>query len=215
MGMILYPTIYAWCSKNRPAFWNQGATWYIGMWTFLCGVFTILVMVVTYNCYSKKNGLDLAERGVKISGRKLWKTIVLVFISDYLFLTDFRLWCFITIRAFAPMHFATIAKYLVFWLVYYIALSVATNGFNFVQLGKSKWLSTLVQMFFVFIGPELMIGVQAPCRLCVQQDLQEVQKPLHRRHHHGHSRLRGLRHQHPHPGLSTPTLFLWIRTAAV
>ena len=58
------------------------------------------------------------------------------------------------------MHFATIAKYLVFWLVYYIALSVATNGFNFVQLGKSKWLSTLVQMFFVFIGPEIMIGVQ-------------------------------------------------------
>lgn len=171
MGVILYPTIYAWCSKNRPAFWNQEATWYIGMWTFLCGVFTILVMVVTYNCYSKKNGLDLAERGVKISGRKLWKTIVLslivvvaayalVFISDYLFLTDFRLWCFITIRAFAPMHFATIAKYLVFWLVYYIALSVATNSFNFVQLGKSNWLSTLVQMFFVFIGPEIMIGVQ-------------------------------------------------------
>ena len=169
--MILYPTIYAWCSKNRPAFWNQEATWYIGMWTFLCGVFTILFMVVAYNCYSKKNGLDLAERGVKISGRKLWKTIVLslivvvaayalVFISDYLFLTDFRLWCFITIRAFAPMHFATIAKYLVFWLVYYIALSVATNGFNFVQLGKSNWLSTLVQMFFVFIGPEIMIGVQ-------------------------------------------------------
>ena len=171
MGVILYPTIYAWCSKNRPAFWNQEATWYIGMWTFLCGVFTILFMVVAYNCYSKKNGLDLAERGVKISGRKLWKTIVLslivvvaayalVFISDYLFLTDFRLWCFITIRAFAPMHFATIAKYLVFWLVYYIALSVATNGFNFVQLGKSNWLSTLVQMFFVFIGPEIMIGVQ-------------------------------------------------------
>ena len=115
MGVILYPTIYAWCSKNRPAFWNQEATWYIGMWTFLCGVFTILFMVVAYNCYSKKNGLDLAERGVKISGRKLWKTIVLslivvvaayalVFISDYLFLTDFRLWCFITIRAFAPMH---------------------------------------------------------------------------------------------------------------
>lgn len=88
------------------------------------------------------------------------KRLPLVFISDYLFLTDFRLWCFITIRAFAPMHFATIAKYLVFWLVYYIALSVATNGFNFVQLGKSNWLSTLVQMFFVFIGPEIMIGVQ-------------------------------------------------------
>ena len=171
MGMILYPTVYGWCNKFRPEFWNQTATWFIGMWTFLCGLFTILFMAVSYNCYNKKNGLDLAERGIKISGRKLWKTIVLsvtvavaayalVFISDYLFLTDFRLWCFATIRAFAPMHFATIAKYLVFWLVYYIALSVATNGFNFVQLGKSKWLSTLVQMFFVFIGPEIMIGIQ-------------------------------------------------------
>lgn len=171
VGMILYPTIYKWCSKARPAFWNQPATWYIGMWTLLCGLFMILFMVVAYNCYSKKNGLDLAERGIKLSGRKLWKTIVLavtvvasayalVFLSDYLFLTDFRLWCFATIRAFAPKHFAVIAKYLVFWLVYYIALSVATNGFNFVQLGKSKWLSTLVQMFFVFIGPEIMVGVQ-------------------------------------------------------
>lgn len=170
-GMILYPTIYAWCNKSRPAFWNQPAPWYIGMWTLLCGLCTILFMVVAYNCYSKKNGLDLAERGIKMSGRKLWKTVVLsvavvasayalVFISDYFFLTDYRLWCFATIRAFAPMHFATIAKYLVFWLVYYIALSVATNGFNFVQLGKSKWLSTAVQMFFVFIGPEIMIGVQ-------------------------------------------------------
>ena len=170
-GMILYPTIYAWCNNSRPAFWNQPAPWYIGMWTLLCGLCTILFMVVAYNCYSKKNGLDLAERGIKMSGRKLWKTVVLsvavvasayalVFISDYFFLTDYRLWCFATIRAFAPMHFAPIAKYLVFWLVYYIALSVATNGFNFVQLGKSKWLSTAVQMFFVFIGPEIMIGVQ-------------------------------------------------------
>lgn len=170
-GMILYPTIYAWCNNSRPTFWNQPAPWYIGMWTLLCGLCTILFMVVAYNCYSKKNGLDLAERGIKMSGRKLWKTVVLsvavvasayalVFISDYFFLTDYRLWCFATIRAFAPMHFAPIAKYLVFWLVYYIALSVATNGFNFVQLGKSKWLSTAVQMFFVFIGPEIMIGVQ-------------------------------------------------------
>lgn len=170
-GMIIYPILYKWCGKVRPDFLNQFATFYIGMWTFLCGLFTILVLVVSYKCFSKKNGLDLAERGVKMSGRMLWKTIVLsvtvavsayalVFISDYLFLTDYRLWCFATIRAFAPFHFATIAKYLVFWLVYYIALSVATNGFNFVKIGKKGWGSTLLQMFFVFIGPEIMIAVQ-------------------------------------------------------
>lgn len=170
-AMLIYPTIYTWCSKNRPAFWNQAATWYIGMWTLLCGLFTILVLVLSYRFNGKKNGMDLAERGVRISGEKLWKTIVLsvsvvaasfalVFISDYLFKTDYRLWCFTTIRAFAPQHFGVIAKYLVFWLVYYIALSVATNGFNFVKLGKKDWFSTAVQMFFVFIGPEIMIAVQ-------------------------------------------------------
>lgn len=170
-AIIAYPGIYSWCNSAKPDFFNQSPTWYIGMWTFLCGLFTILVLFVSYKCYSKKNGLDLAERGVKMSGRKLWKTIVLsvtvavsayalVFISDYLFVTDFRLWCFATIRAFAPFHFATIAKYLVFWLVYYIALSVATNGFNFVKIGKKGWGSTLIQMFFVFIGPEIMIAVQ-------------------------------------------------------
>ena len=141
------------------------------MWTLACGLFTILVLFVSYKCYSKKNGLDLAERGVKMSGRKLWKTIVLsvtvvaaayalVFISDYLFLTDYRLWCFATLRAFAPDNFGIIARYLVFWLVYYIALSVATNGFNFVKIGKKGWGSTLIQMFFVFIGPEIFIAAQ-------------------------------------------------------
>lgn len=170
-GMVAYPGIYKWCNTAMPKFFNQSATWYIGMWTMLCGLFTILVLFISYKCYSKANGLDLAERGVKISGRKLWKTILLsltvvaaayglVFLSDYLFLTDYRLWCFATIRAFAPFHFATIAKYLVFWLVYYIALSVATNGFNFVAYGKKGWLSTALQMFFVFIGPEIMIAVQ-------------------------------------------------------
>lgn len=170
-AIVAYPGIYKWCNTARPAFFNQSPPWFIGMWTFLCGLFTILVLFVSYKCYSKKNGLDLAERGVKITGRKLWKTIVLsvavvassyalVFISDYLFLTDYRLWCFATIRAFAPMHFGMVAKYMVFWLVYYIALSVATNGFNFVKIGKKGWGSTALQMFFVFIGPEIMIAVQ-------------------------------------------------------
>lgn len=170
-AIIAYPGIYKWCNANRPEFWNQAATWYIGIWTLLCGLFTIATLALSYYLNGKKNGLDLAERGVKLPLKKLWKTIVLavtvvaaafalVYISDWLFLTDYRLWCFATIRAFDPMHFGTIAKYLVFWVVYYVALSVATNGFNFVKLGKKNWLSTAVQMFFVFIGPEIMIAVQ-------------------------------------------------------
>jgi len=169
-SIIMYVVIYSWCNANRPAFWNQAPTWYIGMWTLVCGLFTIVLLVLSYHFNAK---VDLVERGIKMPAKKLGKSVLLavavvaaafalVFISDYLFKTDYRLWCFATIRAFAPHHYGVIAKYLVFWLVYYIALSVATNGFNYVQLGKKNCgcASLLVQMFFVFIGPEIMIAVQ-------------------------------------------------------
>ena len=170
-ALVWYSFTYTFCQNNRPSFLPQLAPWYIGLWTMACGLFTLLVLFVSYKCYSKAHGLDLEERGIKMSGRKLWKTIVLsvttvcasyalVFISDYLFLTDYRLWCFATIRAFSAANFGMIARYLIFWLVYYIALSIATNGFNFVKIGKNGWGSTLIQMFFVFIGPEIFIAAQ-------------------------------------------------------
>lgn len=170
LSIVAYLGVYKWCNTHRPAFWNQSATWYIGIWTLVCGLVTIVTLVLSYRFNAK---VDLAGRGIKMPGSKLFKSILLaltvvaaafglVFLSDYLFLTDYRLWCFATIRAFSPMHFVTIAKYLVFWIVYYVALSVATNGFNYVKLGKkdSGTASMLVQMLFVVLGPVIMIAVQ-------------------------------------------------------
>ena len=170
-AMLAYVLIYKWCNNNRPEFFSQPATWYIGMWTLLCGVFTILVLFLSYKFNGKASGLVLKERGVVLGGKQLWRTIVLaftvivstymlVYLSDFFFLTDYRLWCYATVRAFAPHHFATIFKYLVFWLVYYIALSVATNGFNFVSYGKGGWVAVLLQMVFVALGPVIMVIVQ-------------------------------------------------------
>lgn len=169
-SILCYVYVYKWCNSNRPAFMNQPATWYIGVWTFLCGAFTLLTLFLSYKFNAK---VDLVERGVKMPLKKLGKTILLsvtvvaaafalVYISDWLFLTDYRLWCFTTIRAFSPMHFGTIAKYVGLWLVYYIALSLATNAFNYVKIGKKGCgcTSLLIQMFFVFIGAEIMIAVQ-------------------------------------------------------
>ena len=169
-AILVYVYVYAWCNSNRPAFMTQPATWYIGIWTVLCGLFTLLTLFLSYKFNAK---VDLVERGVKMPLKKLGKTVLLsvtvvaaafalVYISDWLFLTDYRLWCFTTIRAFDPMHFGTIAKYVVLWLVYYIALSLATNAFNYVKIGKKEGgtPSLLIQMFFVFIGAEIMIAVQ-------------------------------------------------------
>lgn len=147
--------------------WNQGGSLAIGMWSLLCGLFTIL----TIRGNNKKFPVDLEERGVKLGKDKLIRTIVLaltvvsvafalVFISDYLFLTDYRLWCFATIRAFRAEHIWKILAFLPFWLVYYIATSVANNCYNYTEMGKKSWISVVWQAFFVFIGPQFMIMAQ-------------------------------------------------------
>ncbi len=152
-----------WQSK----FWSQGSSRIIGLWSLLCGLFTLLMLRVS----NKKGSIDKVERGIRIGWAKLGKTIVLavtvvcasfalVFLSDYLFLTDFRLWCFVTIRAFSANHLTMILRFVPFWLVYYIAMSLAGNCYNYVEMGKKSWVSVALQMFFVFIGPEIMVVVQ-------------------------------------------------------
>ena len=81
----------------------------------------------------------------------------LVFLSDWLFLTDYRLWCFATIRAFAPHHIPMILAFVPMWLVYYVSSSVSANCYNYVEMGKTRWTSVLWQMFFAFLGPQVMI----------------------------------------------------------
>ena len=147
--------------------WNQGASLAIGAWSLLCGLFTL----ATIRGNNKKYPIDPEERGVRIGKEKMIRTIVLalvvvcgafalVFLSDYLFLTDYRLWCFATIRAFDAKHLVKILCFLPFWLVYYIATSVAGNCYNYTQMGEKSWTSVVWQMFFVFIGPQFMIMAQ-------------------------------------------------------
>ncbi len=147
--------------------WNQGASRIIGLWCVLCGLFTLAQIAAG----RKKNPIDKVERGVKIGAKKMFKTILLsltvigaafalVFISDYLFLTDYRLWCFATIRAFSADNLPAILLFVPFWLVYYIITSVAGNCYNYTQRGKGTWGSVIWQMFFVFLGPQIMIMAQ-------------------------------------------------------
>ena len=147
--------------------WNQGGSLAIGAWSLLCGLFTLF----TIRGNNKKFPVNLEERGVKIGKDKMIRSIVLaltvvvfafllVFLSDYIFLTDYRLWCFATIRAFRAEHIPKIIAFLPFWPVYYIANSVANNCYNYTKMGKKSWASVAWQMFFAFIGPQVMIMIQ-------------------------------------------------------
>ena len=146
--------------------WNQGASRIIGLWSLLCGLFMLWMNKICL----KHNPVNKEERGVRLSRQALGKTVLLalavvcaafslVFVSDYLFLTDYRLWCFATIRAFDADLIPMVIKFVPFWLVYYIAMSVCGNSYGYTE-GKKEYSSVIRQMFFVALGPVIMIGVQ-------------------------------------------------------
>ena len=163
----------------------QGASCVIGVWCVLCGLRNISVMKKSNRevkvdkateennttSHSVKN-IDKVERGIKIKFGKLIKSIILalvvvaasfaiVYISDYFLLTDYRLWCFATIRAFSASHIPNILLYLPLWLVYYIPLSVSTNCYGYTKRGrKGKRTGLGWSMFFAALGPAIMIVAQ-------------------------------------------------------
>ena len=132
---------------------SQSSPMSVSMWAAACGLFAIISMVVSYFCYGKKNGVDLAEIGVKISLKQLGKTILLAGIvvssmliilgvADYLFMADFRIWV-VAFRAFKVEQLGiTFAPYAFLFMVYFVANSVSVNCFNYNDIGgKKKWVN--------------------------------------------------------------------------
>lgn len=127
---------------------QQPQTLGIAIWAFICGLFAILSMFVYYKLYGKKNGFDLEERGVKMPVKKLGKTVLLalivagvtyswVFFADYFFKADFRLWT-LAAKTFQADKLAVAFPYFWLFLVFYVASSVATNCFNYNEIGGKR-----------------------------------------------------------------------------
>ena len=140
-GSLVYLTLVNMGNSMAVA---QGEAMGLGLWSTACGLFTILSMAAYYFAYGKKNGLDLAERGVKLSLKKLGLSALLalivvtvayglVFVEDYFFLADFRLWT-LAIKAF-ELPILRYLPYVLLFFTYYIAISVATNCFNYNDIG--------------------------------------------------------------------------------
>ena len=145
-GALFAMLIYRWILKTGTAMKvDQTEAMGLGLWSTLCGVF------LPYSAWSysttamvKKNGMDLAELGVKISLKKLGLSALLaaivvvvsygcIFVADYFFYADFRIWT-LALKAFE----APILKYLPYgflFVAYYVSNSVATNCFNYNNIG--------------------------------------------------------------------------------
>lgn len=153
-GALFSMLIYRWILKVGTSMSvSQTEAMGLGLWSTLCGVFTILSMLVFYYCYGKKRGLDLVELGVKLPAKKFGLTVLLavivvvvsygcVFVADYFFYADFRIWT-LAIKAFE----APILKYLPYALLFvtfYVASSVANNCFNYNEIGGKPWVNTII-----------------------------------------------------------------------
>lgn len=156
--------------------WPQSSPYGISVWALICGLFTILLLALFYYFNGKKNGFDAAERGVRMPLAKLGKTVLLavivvcasfgcVFFADYFFKTDFRIWV-LAVKAFgSDKILVSLFPYMVFFLVFYIANSVAVNSFNFVKLGskdgaKSEWINTAILALFNVLPIVIIVLLQ-------------------------------------------------------
>lgn len=168
-GFTYFP-LFTWTGNNRPAFFPQAPVYYIGIWSALIGVFTILVLLLSYKFYAKGQNMNLRKSGISISFMELCKTIILalivvtaafglVFLANYFFKTDFRVWV-IAIKAFTPDKIAIALKYLPFFLLFYIANSVAVNCFNYVTVGKKEWMNIALLALFNGISAMVIVAIQ-------------------------------------------------------
>jgi dienelactone hydrolase len=137
-----------------PTIFTQGAVFFIAAWAAINGLFVILVMTVSYFAFGKKNGMNLREAGVLPGWKKFFHGIGLgavvvvaafsiVFVLDYFFKTDFRFWT-MAVKAFEADKLWIALLYVPFFLVFFIANSVAINAFNRFTLAGKEWANTLV-----------------------------------------------------------------------
>ena len=151
--------------------WPQSQALGIGTWAAACGAISIVSMLISYFAYGKKNGVNPAAIGLKIAPRKALKTILLALIviaaafgciavADYFFMADFRIWT-LAVKAFGAEKLGVSLWYVLFFLVYYVANSVAVNCFNCNDVGgKHRWINTTILAVAAVLPAPVLLLIQ-------------------------------------------------------
>ena len=167
-SMLIYRRILAF-GTSLPV--SQTESMGLGLWSFLCGLFSIVSMLVYYHTYGKKHGMDLAARGVKISLKKLLKAIILavivvvvayscVFFAEYFFKVDFRLWT-LAIKTFNPDMLGQAVLYGGLFMTFYVASSVSANAFNYNDIGgRHSWVNAIIVALFTTLPALILPWIQ-------------------------------------------------------
>lgn len=143
-GVMILPLIAVGYVVMITPLWPQDTTGGIALWSLGCGLIALLMLRLGGTKWCK----DRASCGVRISGKALFKTVVLalctafcmyltVFVADWLFQTDFRIWT-LAVRTFSASKIWVALKYLPFFLVFYLANSLAVSRNRFEHWSEHK-----------------------------------------------------------------------------
>lgn len=147
-----------------------GAVWFIAIWAAINGVAGLAIMVISYLLFGRRSGQDLRAVGAFPGWRKFFHGIglalttvvaafLVVFVLDYFFTTDFRIWV-LAVKAFSPDKIPLALTVLPLFLVYFLANSVAINAFNRFTLRGKEWLNTLLLALFNSLAPIVLVVAQ-------------------------------------------------------
>lgn len=146
-GVLVIPMIAVGFLLLVNPFWPQDTTAGIGLWGTASGLFGLLMLRIGGTRIIR----DADSCGTRISARHLGKTILLaltitvlmfstVFLCDYVFQTDFRLWTF-AVQPFSAAKIWVAIKYLPLFAVYYLVNSISVNRNRFAGWSEGKQIA--------------------------------------------------------------------------
>lgn len=163
-GVLVIPMIAIGFLLLVNPFWPQDTTAGIGLWGTACGLVGLLMLRIGGTRIIK----DAENCGTKISLRHLGKTILMaliicvmmfstVFVVDYIFKTDFRIWTF-AVQPFSAEKIWVAIKYLPLFAVYYLVNSIAVNRNRFDGWSEGKQI--LFSILWNILGVVAFIALQ-------------------------------------------------------
>ncbi|MFM9878241.1 MAG: alpha/beta hydrolase family protein [Rhodoglobus sp.] len=140
-----------------PTIFTQGAVFFIAFWAAINGLAAILIMAISYLLFARKNGMSPRALGLLPGWRKVGLAAGLavvtvaaaygiVFFFSWLLNTDFRFWT-IAVKDFGADKLWIALLYVPFFLLYFVANSVAINVFNRFTFRGKEWLNTATLAF--------------------------------------------------------------------
>ncbi len=153
-----------------PTVFVQGAVFFVAVWAAINGIAALAIMAISYYAFGRGNGLNLRASGALPGWRTVFHSLGLaavvvtaafgiVFVLDWLFKTDFRLWV-VAVKAFEADKLWMVLLYIPFFLLYFVANSVAINAFNRFTIRGKEWGNTAVLALFNALAPIILVAAQ-------------------------------------------------------